>query len=115
MGIVDSVVEPDGEMGLEFGGGGGEDAGDKVVGAGVGAAEAEDAAEVGKAHDKAATVAPGAEEPVEADGVFVADGEGALVGEGGVAVIGEQQAPCEVFREEEFYGTCIRREGIAGE
>ena len=108
MGIVDSVMEPHGEMGLEFGLGRGKDAGDEVVDAVVGAAETEDAAEGGEAHDEAAAVAPGAEEPVEADGVFVADGECALVGKGGVAVFSEQQAPCEVLREEDFYRACIR-------
>ena len=60
-----------------------------IVDAVVGAAEAEDTAEVGEAHDEAAAVAPGAEEPVDADGVFVADGEGSLMGEGGVAVFSE--------------------------
>ena len=82
-------MKPDGEMGLEFGFGRGKDAGDEIVDAVVGAAEAEDTAEVGEAHDEAAAVAPGAEEPVDADGVFVADGEGSLMGEGGVAVFSE--------------------------
>lgn len=59
-------------------------------------------------HDKTTPVTPGAEEPVEADGVFVADREGPLVGESGVAVFGEHQAPCKVFRKEDFYRACIR-------
>ena len=46
MGIVDSIMEPNGELGLEFGLGRGKDAGDEVVDAVVGAAETEDAAEV---------------------------------------------------------------------
>lgn len=108
MGIVDSIMEPNGELGLEFGLGRGKDPGDEVVDAVVGAAETEDAAEVGEAHDEAAAVAPSAKEPVDADGVFVADGECALVGKGGVAVFGEHQAPCKVFRKEDFYRASIR-------
>lgn len=62
--FVKAEMKPDGEMGLEFGFGWGKDAGDEIVDAVIGAAEAENAAEVGEAHDEAAAVAPGAEEPV---------------------------------------------------
>ena len=87
--LVKPIMEPDGKTGLEFGFGGGEDAGDEVVETGVGAAEAEDATEFAETHHEAAAVAPSADEPVETYRVFVCEGDDLFLGEGGVAVLRE--------------------------
>ena len=86
--LVKPIMKPDGETFLKLTLGRGEDAGDEVVKAGVGAAEAEDAAEFAETHHKAATVAPGADKPVETNRVFVCEGDNFFLGEGGVAVFG---------------------------
>ena len=70
------VVEPGVAEGFEFGFGGGEDVGDDVVGAVVGGAEAEEGAELAQREGETSPAAPGADEPVEAEGVLSLDSEG---------------------------------------
>lgn len=62
------------------------------------------------ADDKASPVAPGTDEPVESQGMAVADCKRSGHGYGAVAVFGAEEAGKDRLRQIDMYHACVARE-----
>ena len=62
------------------------------------------------ADDEASPAAPGADEPVEAEGMAVADGKRGAQGDGAIAVFGAEEAGKDRLRQIDMYHACVARE-----